>query len=119
VRSALAGTTLSVLAVTAAFTCGASLLQQVHTPARYGQTWDAAIDLQFAAVTPAQARHLVGHDPNVAGWSFGDHGIIGIGGALVPAIGVTPGRGPLLSPTLLQGHPPHVPRTRSSSAPRP
>src|SRR5689334_3824195 len=51
VRSALAGTTLSVLAVTAAFTFGASLLQLVHTPARYGQTWDAAIDLQFGALT--------------------------------------------------------------------
>ena len=108
VRSALAGTTLSVLAVTAAFTFGASLLQLVHTPARYGQTWDAAIDLQFGTVTPAQARHLVGHDRDVAGWSFGDHGIIGIGGTLVPAIGVAPGRGPLLSPTLLQGHPPRT-----------
>jgi hypothetical protein len=108
VRSALAGATLSVLAVTAAFTFGASLLQLVHTPARYGQTWDAAIDLQFAAVTPAQAHHLVGHDPSVVGWSFGNHGIIGIGGTLVPAIGVAPGRGPLLSPTLLQGHPPRT-----------
>jgi len=108
VRSALAGTTLSVLAVTAAFTFGASLLQLVHTPARYGQAWDAAIDLQFGALTPAQARHLIGHDREVAGWSFGDHGIIGIGGTLVPAIGVAPGRGPLLSPTLLQGHPPRT-----------
>ena len=108
VRSALAGTTLSVLAVTAAFTFGASLLQLVHTPARYGQAWDATIDLQFGALTPAQARHLLGHDPEVADWSFGDHGIIGIGGTLVPAIGVAPGRGPLLSPTLLQGHPPRT-----------
>ena len=110
VRSALAGATLSVLAVTAAFTFGASLLQLVHTPARYGQAWDAAIDLQFGAITPAQAHHLVGHDAGVAGWSFGDHGTIGIGGTLVPAIGVAPGRGPLLSPTLLQGHPPRTAR---------
>ena len=108
VRSVLAGTTLSVLAVTAAFTFGASLLQLVHTPARYGQAWDAAIDLQFGALTPAQARHLLGHEREVTGWSFGDHGIIGIGGTLVPAIGVAPGRGPLLSPTLLQGHPPRT-----------
>ena len=110
VRSALAGTTLSVLAVTAAFTFGASLLQLVHTPARYGQAWDAAIDLQFGALTPAHARHLLGHDREVVGWSFGDHGIIGIGGTLVPAIGVASGRGPLLSPTLLQGHPPRTAR---------
>ncbi|HXZ75086.1 MAG TPA: FtsX-like permease family protein, partial [Streptosporangiaceae bacterium] len=110
VRSTLAGATLSVLAVTAAFTFGASLLQLVHTPARYGQAWDAAIDLQFVAITPAQARHLLGHARDVVGWSFGDHGIIGIGGTLVPAIGVAPGRGPLLSPTLLQGHPPRTAR---------
>jgi hypothetical protein len=110
VRSVLAGATLSVLAVTAAFTFGASLLQLVHTPARYGQAWDAAIDLQFGALTPAQARHLLGHEREVTGWSFGDHGIIGIGGILVPAIGVAAGRGPLLSPTLLQGHPPRTAR---------
>ena len=108
VRSALAGTMLSVLAVTAAFTFGASLLQLVHTPARYGQAWDAAIDLQFGTITPAQAHHLLGRGGEVAGWSFGDHGIVGIGGTLVPAIGVAPGRGPLLSPTLLQGHPPRT-----------
>jgi hypothetical protein len=108
VRSALTGATLSVLAVTAAFTFGASLLQLVHTPARYGQAWDAVIDLQFGTLTPAQARHLVGRDRGVAGWSFGDHGIIGIGGTVVPAIGVAPGRGALLSPTLLQGQPPRT-----------
>jgi len=108
VRSALTGATLSVLVVTAAFTFGASLLQLVHTPARYGQAWDAAIDLQFGTITPAQARHLLGRGRDVAGWSFGDHGIVGIGGTLVPAIGVAPGRGPLLSPTLLQGHPPRT-----------
>jgi hypothetical protein len=108
VRGALLGTTMSVLAVTAAFTFGASLLQLVHAPGRYGQAWDAAIDLQFGTITPARAAHLIGRDADVSGWSFGDHGIIGIGGAVVPAIGVTAGQGPLLSPTLLQGHPPRT-----------
>jgi hypothetical protein len=45
VRSALAGTALSVLAVAAAFTFGANLLHLVHSPRLYGQSWDAAIDL--------------------------------------------------------------------------
>jgi FtsX-like permease family len=106
VRSALAGTTLSVMAVTAAFTFGASLLQLVHSPARYGQRWDAAIDLQFSALGRPRASQLIRRDPGVSGWSLGDHGIIGINGTVVPTIGVAPGRGPLLSPTLLQGHPP-------------
>jgi hypothetical protein len=106
VRGALAGTALSVLVVTAAFTFGASLLQLVHAPSRYGQAWDAAIDLQFSILTPAQARQVVTRDPDISGWSFGDHGIVEIDGTVVPAIGVTPGRGPLLSPTLLAGRPP-------------
>ncbi|HYB86127.1 MAG TPA: ABC transporter permease [Streptosporangiaceae bacterium] len=106
VRGALAGTALSVMAVTAAFTFGASLLQLVHSPVRYGQRWDAVIDLQFSALTRPQADRLIGRDPGVSGWSLGDHGIIGVNGAVIPAIGVTTGRGPLMSPTLLQGRPP-------------
>lgn len=110
VRSALTGTVLSVLAVTAAITFGASLLHLVNAPRLYGQSWDAAIETQFGAITPAAARHRLGHVPGLTGWTLGNHGIIGIGGHVVPAIGLTGGKGPLLSPTLLEGHPP---RTRS------
>jgi hypothetical protein len=110
VRAALAGTALSVLAVTAAFTFGANLLHLVHTPRLYGQGWDAAIDLQFSPIQPSQAQNLFGTNPGVTGWTYGDHGIIGIKGHLVPAIGLTPGRGPLISPTLLAGRPPRTGR---------
>src|SRR6185437_16705742 len=44
--------------------------------------------------------------PGIAGWTFGHHGIIEIGGHILPAIGLAAGKGPLLSPTLLQGRPP-------------
>jgi len=108
VRSALAGTVLSVLAVTAALTFGANLLHLVSTPRHYGQNWDAAIDLQFGAVTPQHYQHLLGQTRGVSGWTLGDHGIVSIGGLLVPAIGLTAGRGPLLSPTMLEGHPPRT-----------
>ncbi len=110
VRAALVGTTLSVLAVTAAFTFGANLLHLVHTPPLYGQTWDAAIDLQFSPITPRQAGQLFGGNPGVSGWTYGDHGIIGINGQLIPAIGLAPGRGPETSPTLLAGHAPRTSR---------
>jgi hypothetical protein len=79
-------------------------------PALYGQARDAAIDLQFSPILPSQAQHLFGTNPGVTGWTYGDHGIIGINGHLVPAIGLTPGRGPLISPTLLAGHPPRSSR---------
>jgi hypothetical protein len=49
VRAALAGAALSVLAVAAALTFGASLLHLVNTPPLYGKRWDAAIDVQFPA----------------------------------------------------------------------
>jgi hypothetical protein len=107
VRAALAGTALSVLAVTAAFTFGANLLHLVNTPHLFGQRWDAAIDLQFPspAITPAAVRRRLGSVPGIAGWTFGFHGTVGIGGRVIPAVGLTTGKGPLLSPTLLQGHP--------------
>jgi hypothetical protein len=109
-RSALAGTALSVLAVATAFTFGANLLHLVHTPRLYGQGWDAAIDLQFSTITPAQTERLLSRAAGVSGWSFGDHGIIGVGGSdlVVPAIGMAAGRGPLLAPTLLEGRAPRT-----------
>jgi hypothetical protein len=106
VRSALAGTVLSVLAVTAALTFGANLLHLVNSPPLYGKRWDAAIDVQFATISPAAAGHQFGRLPGIAGWTYGQHGIIAIAGHVIPAIGLAAGKGPLLSPTLLQGRPP-------------
>jgi putative ABC transport system permease protein len=108
VRAALAGTALSVLAVTAAITFGANLLHLVKAPPLYGKRWDAAIDLQWDTITPAAAGRRLGHLPGIAGWTFGNHGIVGIGGHVIPAIGLRAGKGPLLSPTLLQGRPPRT-----------
>jgi hypothetical protein len=111
VRSALAGTALSVLTVAAALTFGANLLHLVHSPPLYGQRWDAAIDVQFPSppmITRADATRRLGHLPGIAGWTFGHHGTVKIGGHVTPAIGLTAGKGPLLSPTLLQGRPPRT-----------
>ena len=96
----------SVLAVTAAATFGANLLHLVNSPGLYGKNWDAAIDLQFGAITPGQTRDLLGKTTTISGWTLGNHGIVSVGGLILPAIGLTPGQGPLLSPTLLEGHPP-------------
>jgi hypothetical protein len=111
VRSALAGTALSVLTVAAALTFGANLLHLVHSAPLYGQRWDAAIDVQFPSppmITPADAMRRLGHLPGITGWTFGHHGTVEIGGHVIPAIGLTAGKGPLLSPTLLQGRPPRT-----------
>jgi putative ABC transport system permease protein len=106
VRGAIAGTALSIAAVAAAFTFGANLLHLVGTPRLYGKTWDVAIDLQFGSVTPQAAARLLHRVPGVSGWSFGSHGTITLGGALVPAIGIASGQGPVADPVLLDGRPP-------------
>jgi hypothetical protein len=58
------------------------------------------------SLTPAAAKQRLGHVPGIAGWTFGHHGTVEIGGQLIPAVGLTAGQGPLLSPTVLQGRPP-------------
>ena len=109
VRSALAGAALSVLAVPPRSPSARTCSIWCNTPRLYGQRWDVAIDLQFgtyhAAAGPAAARQ--GCPASPAGRP-GTTAIVAIGGHVVPAIGLTPGKGPLLSPTLLSGRPPRT-----------
>jgi hypothetical protein len=105
VRSALAGTALSVLTVVAAFTFGANLRHLVGSPL-YGQTWGRRGRLPVRERNPPGGRARPARHPRVSGWSFGSHAIIGIGRSVVPAIGVAAGQGPLPAPVLLDGHPP-------------
>ena len=106
VRSALLGTVLAVTTVAAAVTFGTNLLHLVDTPSLYGQDWDVAVDLGFSTITPQRFDGLAARVPGIASWTFGFHGTLGISDAVVPAIGLVPGRGPLLSPTLLAGRAP-------------
>jgi ABC-type lipoprotein release transport system permease subunit len=106
VRSALLGLAVAVAAVAGAATFGANLLRLVDTPRLYGQDWDAAIELQFGGISPRQFDQLTAHVPGIASWTFGVHGTIGIGATVIPAIGLAPGRGPLMSSTVLDGRPP-------------
>jgi hypothetical protein len=109
VRSALLGLALSVAAVTAAATFGSNLLHLVHTPRLYGQDWDAEVDLGFNVITPRQFDTITAHVPGILGWTYGLHGTVQVGNAVVPAIGLAAGRGPVTPPTLLAGG---VPRSQ-------
>lgn len=104
--SAIVGTALSAAAVMASATFGANLLHLERTPRLYGQNWDVTMDLQFGAVTPPQFERLIEHVPGITGWTFGLHGTVTLPGhgGVVPAIGLVPGRGQLLTPTMLAGH---------------
>ena len=100
VRSAIAGAILAIGAVAGAVTFSANLLHLVSTPRLYGQDWDAAVDIQFATFTPADFATVTASAPGLAGWTYGVHGTLGIGKDLIPAIGLAPGRGAMLSPTV-------------------
>ncbi|MDQ1449501.1 MAG: putative transport system permease protein, partial [Actinomycetota bacterium] len=73
VRSALAGGVIAVAAVAAAVTFGSNLVHLVQTPRLYGQTWDVAIDAQFASPPTPVYVHLIAKHPGVDRWSFGDY----------------------------------------------
>ena len=117
VRSALLGLAVAVAAVGAAVTFGTNLLRLVDTPALYGQTWDVLFDGQFGSVTAQQFNQITGQVPQITDVTFGLHGTVSIGTTVIPAIGLAPGTGPVLSPTILDRAPARH-RWRSSSAPR-
>jgi len=116
VRSALLGLAVAVAAVGAAVTFGANLLRLVDTPVLYGQTWDVAWDGQFASLPPKQFFAITGWIPQITEVTFGVHGTVSIGGrggaagpaTVIPAIGLAPARGPVMSPTVLDGRAPRT-----------
>ena len=105
---AIVGTALSAAAVMASVTFGTNLLHLERTPRLYGQNWDVAMDLQFGAVKAAQFDKLIRPVPGITGWTYGLHGTVTLPGrgGVIPAIGLAPGRGRLLTPTILAGRPP-------------
>jgi FtsX-like permease family/MacB-like periplasmic core domain len=102
---AVTGIALSVAAIMGSLTFGANLLHLERTPRLYGQTWDAAMDLQFSTITSHHFDRLLKAVPGVQSWTFGLHGTINLGrhGGVVPAVGLAAGEGRLLTPTMLAG----------------
>ena len=90
VRSALAGTMVAVGAVAGAMVFGASLVALVGTPHRYGQNWDAQLDLGFGAIPGDMAGQMMRADPAVSGYVGGDYGLVSVNGTPVGAIGLDP-----------------------------
>ncbi len=113
VRSALVDSVIAVAAVAAAFTFGSNLIHLVRTPVLYGQTWDVAIDAQFASPPTQVYVKLMANRPGVDRWSFGDYATLQSGTHAIPAIGILPGRGAPLFPTMVEGR---APRTASEVA---
>ncbi len=107
-NGALIGTALAVAAFMASVTFGANLVHLERTPRLYGKTWDVAMDMQFGTIKAADFDKDIKAVPGLTSWTFGLHGTVTIGraGGVTPAIGLAPGRGRLLTPTILAGSPP-------------
>jgi hypothetical protein len=106
VRGAVLGLAVAIAAVAGSVTFGSNLLRLVDTPRLYGQDWDTAIDLQFGTLTPGQFAAVAARSAGIVGWTFGVHGTVTIGGKVIPAIGLAPGKGPMTSSTILDGSAP-------------
>jgi hypothetical protein len=105
-RTALAGVTVAVAAIVGALTFGLNLSRLVQTPRLYGQTWDVTADAQFSLLPESKLTALLRTEPGVSGWTYGEHGDIGVDGRDVPAIGLYPGHGAMLAPTVVNGRAP-------------
>ena len=95
--------------VVGTLTFGSNLVHLVTTPELYGQTWQAAIDLQFQTVPTSLIHSSLDHRAGVVAWSSGDMGTVDVMDSRVPAIGLSRGVGPLVGPTLVSGRLPSHP----------
>jgi hypothetical protein len=101
VRSALFGTALAVLIVTATLTFGSGLSTLVSHPALYGWNWNYALASNY--LVPPQAVSLVDKDPDVAASSDISFASAQIDGETVPIILATTHA--KVTPPMLSGHP--------------
>jgi ABC-type lipoprotein release transport system permease subunit len=108
-RSALVGTVVAVAAIAGALTFGVNLARFVDTPKLYGQSWDVTADAQFSTLPATAVAKLLEREPGVTAWTWGEHGDITVDGQPVAAIGIAPGKGSLLSPTVVDGRAPDRP----------
>jgi predicted lysophospholipase L1 biosynthesis ABC-type transport system permease subunit len=107
VRLVRGGAFISIVALAAAYTFGASCNRAVSTPKIYGQRWDAIIDAQFTAFNPNHL-HLLG-DPSYASVTGGIYppGLLSVDGVAVPVLTFNQLKG-FAFPTMLEGRPPNT-----------
>jgi predicted lysophospholipase L1 biosynthesis ABC-type transport system permease subunit len=105
VRSALLGSVIAVVVVTASITFGSSLSFLVSHPPLYGWGWDYALLSGFSAaenLPAAETAALLDHDPVVAHWAGVYFETMELDGQAVPVLASSPNAP--VSPPLLSGH---------------
>ena len=109
VGTALLGTMLAVVALTATTVFGASLSHLTKTPALYGDAYQLLISNTFAQVNPQTEISDLEHNPAVTGIMLGTRNEVSIKGVSVFAVAGQAVRGPLLLSSV-QGRLPRTPR---------
>ncbi|HEX3979915.1 MAG TPA: ABC transporter permease, partial [Acidimicrobiales bacterium] len=105
VRSAIVGTVLAALILTATFTFGTSLTNLVSHPSLYGWNWNYEMVSAYGGAEDLpgpQLASLLDHDPNVAAWSGVNFVSVDLDGVSVPSLATRPD--PAVAPPLLSGH---------------
>jgi hypothetical protein len=105
VRSALLGSVIAVVVVTASITFGSSLGVLVSHPPLYGWNWNYALLAGFSAaenLPAAETTSLLDHDPVVARWAGVYFETMELDGQAVPVLASSPNAP--VSPPLLSGH---------------
>ncbi len=105
VRSAIVGTVLAGLILTATFTFGTSLTNLVSHPSLYGWNWNYEMLSGYSGAEDLPARQiatLLDHDPHVAAWTGVNFVSVHLDGLPVPALATRPH--PVVAPPLLSGH---------------
>lgn len=103
VRSVMTAGTVAIAALVAALTFGQSFQTLLHTPARFGWNWDAAVldEGGYGNIDLAGAHKLLDNRREIAGWSGAYFGAETVDGRNLPLLGMEPGSD--VTPTLLEG----------------
>ena len=105
VRNTLTGAVLAVAAVIVALTFNTNLGRLNSTPARYGWSWDLAVDGGYVPLPAGKVRTVLAGVPGVAAVAGGNYSTVIVNGRLVPAVGLDQLDGSVF-PTLLDGRAP-------------
>jgi ABC-type lipoprotein release transport system permease subunit len=108
-RTAIAGTVVAIGALAATLVFGTNLVRLIDTPHLYGQTWSVGVDTGFGQVPGSAISKYLAKQPDVQGWTNGNHLDLMIDGHEVPAVGLESGHGATVWPAIVEGRAPRRP----------
>ncbi|HLI56751.1 MAG TPA: FtsX-like permease family protein [Actinomycetota bacterium] len=104
-RATLTGVVFAVASVIVALTFNVNLGRLNSTPARYGWSWDLAVDGGYVPLPAGRVRAVLASLPSVTAVAGGNYASVIVNGRLVPAVGLDQLDGSVY-PTLLDGRAP-------------